>query len=509
MICHFLKIKTYLKYVLLFLIFSFSAQANAQFLEKLEALTKKLDADISKSLNQNRTTESGSLDSSPVGTWGEFGCNLNGTYWIKREQMDRREVARSSFPNKNQVYKVNIPYLFSRHGYKYAESSISITPTGNLVEHVNFYTSDYNNGVPKGESAFLFLPLTHDNIPRMYLLGYKARDNFGKIVELIKDGKYLEKNVQSIPFQDLKYELSNSSFNVFNASNSYREVSLSKCKLDGNNSKKIIDNIDKEHDDLLVKINQEKSFKIKDLTIGQRIDAKCDELVTLPEYLGKVLQYCKFTTTIFEVPFNVNATLLNGKLSRVSFVAKKFPAPNTTNVGIEPIYDSIKINDMSQYSNNLIGKIAETLGQPSISSKRENGLNVIEEVLNKSSGCSVEQHPMYRLTCETRQTLNSREVTGKLRKNCGSCNVDHFVAEWNGEFNMQVISSVPEIQDSPGIFKNIMIVYSNATLSKYVNDYLTDKINYDLKNESILYEKFINSFKSKKEEVNNRQSKDI
>jgi hypothetical protein len=116
---------------------------------------------------------------------------------------------------------------------------------------------------------------------------------------------------------------------------------------------------------------------------------------------------------------------------------------------------------------------------------------------------------MYRLTCETRQTLNSREVTGKLRKNCGSCNVDHFVAEWNGEFNMQVISSVPEIQDSPGIFKNIMIVYSNTTLSKYVNDYLTDKMNYDLKNESILYEKFINLFKSKKEEVSNRQSKDI
>ena len=55
MIFYFLKIKTHLKYVLLFLILSFSAQANAQFLEKLEALTKKLDADISKSLNQNLT----------------------------------------------------------------------------------------------------------------------------------------------------------------------------------------------------------------------------------------------------------------------------------------------------------------------------------------------------------------------------------------------------------------------------------------------------------------------
>lgn len=412
-----------------------------------------------------------------------MGCDAKSPYWIKRERILRNEKDRQSVRVESGAdYKIVMPSAFSSNNYKYAESKITKTPSGNLVERIYFFISPHNDGDPKGSMEIYYMTLNDEVAPRMYVAGIKWREPRGNYEDVIKNGKYVDKNIKTIPAYEIKFKTEGGSINIDYEENVNPEIVLTKCKFDDNIQR--VNNVsDKELNDLIVQQPDNKRFKIKDLIIGETLENKCDEIASKQEYNNKTLQYCKFETTVFEVPFNVYTTLLNGKIMRVVFVAKKFPAPNTHTLGTNPLYDSIKIADMSSFSNNLISRISETLGQPKIDKRRE----------------GLPQSTQYR----------ANENTSKLKKACGVCNVDHFAVTWDGAHSVVLNASVPEFIESPGVLKHMTFEYSMPNLNKYLNDYVNEKMNARLNDEKRVHEKFLSLMKSQKQEVENRKSKDI
>lgn len=320
-----------------------------------------------------------------------------------------------------------------------------------------------------------------------------------------------------------------------NYTNKDHEIILTKCSNEKINNRSPFDNVHisfNENSEItnLAKIDKgTNDFSIKNLRIGEPFPGKCEKLYKLQDFDGKSHQICKLETTLLGVPYIVQVDFVEGITVNVSFEAKHLPAKNLP-VDLSSrfvmknknnIFDEIGIKkgELTKHTDNLVGKIEESLGKPvHTKTKIEYKNKLIDELsndfsveeckkqksifdkINKNFSKNISNISILNMGCN--EILDkSKEFEKYLNSKCGNCNINRYIFNWSNYYLVDLVVDIPEYDESPGALANIKVSYSTKEIKKWYNDFKDrKKKNIDINNDDykLEIEKVRNSVEQEK-----------
>lgn len=278
-------------------------------------------------------------------------------------------------------------------------------------------------------------------------------------------------------------------------------------------------------------LEQVSKFEIKDLTIGSNLpNGKCPEsnyrndttinykLFSYQEFDNKSLQRCTFNTTILDVPYLAKVHLLNGKITNVNFEGIK-GALSHNNISDDLSYWFKKMefsgdDSVKNHIDTFVTKVSEKLGEPKtqrVSRSYDHLMKQIEiEKKNNENTCKqsmqFQGYVSYE-TCMARFDSRVKKLREIFTKLCGKCEYTEYIFNWDGDLKAELIATVPEYKNSPGILTDVSFKYSSRQVDIEFDEYLKRKKEFLLK--EINSEQYIKAAQEAKEKYNLRRTNDF